>query len=412
MSWLSRYAVRFALLGALPVVASACNERPATAIVVAIASEAVIPKELDAIGLTITRGSNVRFSRLYPVDKAAGTARLPGTLTLKPEDGEDPDDPIKVQIVGITRSQQVVLRSATMGFVEEKQKLLRLTLRYSCFDVPFICDAGTTCIGGRCESDKIDTAKLPDFEGGEVFVKQGSPGCFDARDSVCAKDRKDVPDLAAFAAAGCKHDTGRAGDAANLNVFVFWAAQSNKSHPVTLEAQSPEGWTSTAPGSFTLAAGMCDAVKSGRIRKVAYNFACPSKPEALPVCLPPDDAPADKPFLENKCHACVYAPDGCKAEFDDARAAGTSEEKAMLTCALECSFDGVYDTLDECSAVRGCFFGCLSPYLSCDKAGTCASMPRLDAWSICLSKLPSISERCAADCTGTGAEICQKPAGG
>jgi hypothetical protein len=383
---------------------ASCSDTPATAIVVAISSEANIPKEIDNISIRTSRGGSVTFAQSYAVDHATGTAKLPGTLTFRPLSGEKPEDPIRVEILAQVRGLQVALRTATMPFQEERQKLLRIALRYSCLDTPLLCDQGETCIGGRCQSDAIDVSKLPDFSGADPFPRVGAGECFDPADDACAASRTDIEDLAAFASAGCELDAG--GEAGALNVFALWAKSVDQAHPTVLDGHSAEGW-SPAPGkptSFKLAPGLCDAVAAKAIRKVEYNHACPTKTEQLPVCLPATDTPAVSLFAESACHLCVYAPPQCSALLEAAK--GDPASKALLACALECPYDGRYDSLDECAAVRGCFFGCLAPYLSCDGTA-CAPYAALDAWSQCLAGLGPIETRCSAECSPEQASKCQ-----
>lgn len=408
-------ALALALGALLP---PACADDPATSIVVAISSEAAIPKEIDSLSIQITRGDRTRFARSYEVDPTTGTAKLPGTLTVQPGEDEDPDAPVKIQIIGNVRDLQVVLRSATAAFVEGKQKLLRIALRYSCLDAPLTCETGQTCIGGRCASDFVNTARLPDLGGGEVFPTEGSDGCFDASEGAtgCAREpRIEVPDMATFTAAGCVLDTkGTAAQLANLNVFVFWRSKLDQAHPLPLEAHSPEGWDTPAsnPAAFQLAPGLCDAVKEQRIRKVVYSFNCASKSESTPVCLPASGRATDATFFESACHRCVYYRQGpgetkdCQGLFK----AATSSQGASGTiarCADQCTFDGRYDTGDECVAVRSCFFTCLAPYVDCASAGTCGkTYPELDAWNECLAGY-DYEQVCATTCSAEGADRCQ-----
>jgi hypothetical protein len=408
------YFRRVALTGVLGAIAAAvapsCSAEPATAITLAIASDADVPTEIDAISIEIKRGTRITFAQAYKVDHTSGRTRLPGTLSLELHPDEEPDAPIKLTVRANLAAEQVLLRTATMSFVEGKSKLLRVQLRYSCIDFPKACGEGQTCLGGACASDFVDTARLPDFTGASAFPKVSEGGCFDPSDLACAAERIPIGDLGAFADAGCAFDTSSAPGfrPEALNVFAIWAAQGDKGHPVVLDQDAQEGWV-TSPGSsgkFELAPGLCDLVRSQKILKLAYNFACATKTPAQPVCEPDVDPGPTLTLADSACSGCAYAPAECAAQLDAARAASASG--ALLTCAFSCPFDGRYDTIDECQAGRTCFFGCLDPYLGCTDAGTCASYKELDAWRACLDTLAPIDNRCSSTCVGENVGVCRK----
>lgn len=408
---LLRAGLAAALMAGAATLSVGCDDKAATAILVAISSEVAVPKEIDAISLSIERGGEVRFRQRYEVDVATGRVRLPGSISITPSDEDHVDERVRVELLAEVRGIQVVLRTATMGFQAERQKLLRIVLRYSCYDVAEVCESGQTCIGGTCQSDFVDVTKLPDAPASEeIFVSHDSGGlCFDARDTACAANREVVSDLAAFVAKGCKFSptlpTGAS--ASNLNVFARWVMNADQAHPTVIEAESAEGWSTpegAASGTFQLAPGLCSAVADGRITRVSYNFACPSKHEEMPVCLPGVDDVIDGKFSDSPCHACVYTPSQCAAELGAAKSSAAGG--AILSCALTCGYDGHYDTLDECSAVHDCFYGCFAPYLDCLQSD-CAPYAELAAWSECLSLLEDPSMRCASECAAENSGACK-----
>ena len=175
-----------ALAGLLAAVASpGCSDHPATALVVALSSEAAVPAEVDAVSIEVKRGERITFAQRYVVNKDTHEVDLPGTLTLEPLEDESLSSTVRISIRAEQHQEQVSLRSATMAFVKERQKLVRMVIRYSCLDFPQACAEGQTCLGGRCGSDTINTAKLPDFAGGTTFPTTSEGNCFDGSDLAC-----------------------------------------------------------------------------------------------------------------------------------------------------------------------------------------------------------------------------------
>lgn len=387
-----------------------CADKPATAITVAITSEASVPTEIDAISLEIHRGTTLVFARSYQVDPVTRQARIPGSLTVSQEDEESKT--IRVQLRAEQKGEQVLLRSATTSFVEEKNKLLRLVLRYSCVDFPKACDAGQTCLGGKCADEYIDPAKLPDTpdDSGKIFPTVSQGGCFDISDKKCAADRISIDDLSAFAAAGCVFDTksSTAFKQENLNVFAFWNNQKDQGHPVVVDHDPAEGWEYAAgsTSSFQLAPGLCDQVKSGKIEKVSFNFACATKPLSTPICQPDKEPTTTPTFDQSACHKCAYTPPECEAETTAALAEAAS--KPLFEAAFACPYDGEYNNKDECAGVRSCFISALAPILGCTSPDCETKYPKAKAWESCVANLADPSQRCAA-CATEGLNICLTP---
>lgn len=407
-----RVALSLATLFVGATVIASCSDKKATALTIAISSEAAIPTEIDEMSLVVYRGSDPHFAEVYPLAKANSTIRLPATLTLQPLEDESPSDPITIKIRANIAKQEVVLRSATIAFVEERTKLLRLPLRYSCYDFPIKCGDGTTCIGGACKDDHVDAAKLPDLGSGDVFPATGSTACFDSADTACAKNRVDIDDIAAFTSAGCTFETQNLGGspAANLNVFVLWEKSLDQAHLTVLD-QEPlstlaEGWSYVdgSTSKLKLAPSLCDLVVSGDIRKVAFNRACATKTIDTPVCTVTPATNAIETFSESPCHTCVYTPSDCSAELDAAKAEAASGP--LLECAFACPYDGHYDTKDECNGVGGCFFGCLAPFIHCADTSTCDQYAAASTWSSCVNALTDPSTRCASACSDEGISSC------
>lgn len=177
-------------LGLLGLMASSCADRKASTITVALSSEAPIPDGVQSITVKVSRGGKMYHDERYTVpakgvvDPAADKARMltvddiPGTLAIV--DDEQSEGPITVRIEaeivaagGVTRT---AVRSATMPFVAEKQKLLRMPIQIACSQSGITCAAGESCRAGRCMPDAVAEAELEDFA--EEKVRPVAGQCF------------------------------------------------------------------------------------------------------------------------------------------------------------------------------------------------------------------------------------------
>jgi hypothetical protein len=143
--------------------ATACSDHRATAIMVAVSSEADVPAELDRLEISVVRDGVTRFDRVYSLQDQA---HVPGTLTLTPRSAELYGGPLAITVRGgktSTGDGWRVSRLARLGFSQGHTKLLRLRLERACFDVD--CGPNLTCIGGACVSPDVDPETLPDADG-------------------------------------------------------------------------------------------------------------------------------------------------------------------------------------------------------------------------------------------------------
>lgn len=385
----------------------ACADRDPTAVTIAITSEASVPKEIDAISLQIYRDSTLVLARSYEIDETTRKVRIPGSLTIfrKREESKT----IRIQLRAEQKGEQVLLRSATTSFLEEKNKLLRIVLRYSCIDFPKVCDTGMTCLGGQCKEEFIDPKILPDApeEESKVFPTVSQGECFDNGDLKCAANRIPISDLPKFSSEDCVFDTQSAEGfkLENLNVFALWNNQSDLGHPIVLDQDPQEGWIPTAVGSssFKLASGLCDQVKSGKITKVLFNFACATKTATTPVCEPDEPVLTPPIFEDSKCHKCSYSLEEGQLCWDKFQLARKEESsKQLLEEALECPYDGIYNNKEECEGVRSCFLGALLPITQCTSS-ECDKYKKAIEWIECLSdSKESLSNYCKPVCETEG----------
>ncbi len=340
-----------------------CAKKKPSAIVVSLSSEAPVPEELDYMEVLVQRGDDTRLLGQYPLS-AAGDARLPGTLTLQMDDSQEAGVPITITVTASAGQKARVLRKATLGFSEEKTKLLKMPLRYSCFDFKELCSATQECLGGVCQDTKIDVESLPDYDDKLVFGTLAQGTCFDDTDAGCfansttleasSASLKEAEDGSCTLALGEKARGGK-----GLNVGLRWAASGALGRFATLEREDGrlvEGFSADDAGNLRLPRGLCAAIKDGRVTAVRSSTACATKSPSQPLCVfqqsvcKADKKPAT--LATSACFQCMYAPaspKNCAASLDAARCDDASRE--YLSCLLDTPFDG-YESASSCPEPR------------------------------------------------------------
>lgn len=321
MLWgMTHASLRFALVAPSLVLAATtlaitpgCTERKATAMVVAVSSEIAVPDEVDHLEIHVSSLGASKFDRTYRLG-TSGDASLPGTLVISPDDETDPSTPVKVSVVAKYHDTRVrVLREAIVAFSEEKQRLLRMPLRFSCLDFEEVCGEGATCRGGACVPSTVDIESLPEFDDTQVFAKEGT--CFDRAACIPKDLTEDMTDyLRAHAANGqCEFsidelraeiDTRHTNDttappaigASAFNLGYVWTKNASAKW-TAVDMDADEGWhfEHDANGDrIVLAEGMCRALNATyvddtgavqpKVAKVIMNPACAPKPATQPEC--------------------------------------------------------------------------------------------------------------------------------
>lgn len=267
----------------LALALGACGDKKATAIVVAVSTEGRVPEDVSELEIAVERDGQPRFSKSYlmPSD-----TRVPGTLTLTRDD-EDSKSPARVVIRAKDASSKTwrVVREARVGFSEEKTKLLRMPLRFSCFDAAD-CAAGSTCVGGECQDSAVDVETLPEFAGNDALSRtKDQGGCFD--EAKCLSTWQEIP----RAAVGADCSFAAPARVGSFNVLVEWSA--SKGRRVVLDADAREGFT-TNGDRIVLAPGVCKALTGmpgARARVLGVATSCPTKAPTDPVCLDAQSPP-------------------------------------------------------------------------------------------------------------------------
>ncbi len=275
---------RLALLSLFAATSSvaACSTKQPTAIVVALSTEGRIPDELAELQLVVRKGNDTRLDQTYPL---AADKPLPGTVMLT--DGGDPSTPRHILVQARPKGQTqawLVVRRATLSFQEERTKLLRMPLRYSCFDFP--CPDDQTCKGGVCTSPLVQVESLPEFESNDQVVASAPPAatstngapasCFDP--SVCLQGATQMQQSCTFPLPAAE---------GHFNLALQWAKRVDLA---VLDVDEEEGFTIDTSGSqpmVRLAPGICAAVKDPtRVLGLYGSPKCATKAAAAPVCVP------------------------------------------------------------------------------------------------------------------------------
>jgi hypothetical protein len=136
---------RLACLSLLTAILASCSDRPPSTVILALSSEAPLPQGVQSMTIKVRRGGVVYHDETYHVaDKADASKKtlltvddIPGTLTIQ-DDGRA-TGPVSVSVEatlatagGVTRK---TIRAATVSFVDEKQKLLRMPIQLACSDI-------------------------------------------------------------------------------------------------------------------------------------------------------------------------------------------------------------------------------------------------------------------------------------
>jgi uncharacterized membrane protein YgcG len=192
------------LLAVLSSSLVSCKADDPSAIVVGVSNELPTPGTLSsstdsstilrAVRIIVRAGGEERLNQVYELDPGKSEIKLPGTLTVS-KNKDSSSDVVTVEVRGLRGSPNdanqasedvIVRRTATLSFVDGKQKLLRMPLQMACIG-SLSCADGQTCKSGACASDAVgDTDTLPDFSEEKIIPQGGS--CFD-REACVDDDR-------------------------------------------------------------------------------------------------------------------------------------------------------------------------------------------------------------------------------
>ena len=154
---------------ALALLLSGCSAGDATQIVVGLATNLQVPKELDQVDLRVDRDGQQIATRQLNLDPGKpDQVELPGTVAITADDR--PSIPILITVEGRRSGKVVVKRQARLAFIEDKILLLKLDLLRSCTNLPKACPKEQTCTATGCTSVDVDPKTLPTYDRDKAFA--------------------------------------------------------------------------------------------------------------------------------------------------------------------------------------------------------------------------------------------------
>lgn len=150
--------------------AAGCSPELPTQIVVVMASDLRVPKELDRLQVAVDQGGERVVDQGYQL-AVSGDGRLPASVALQA--GEHPDREILITVEGHLGGKRIVQRRARLSLVVHRVLLLRMELLRAC-QGKSCPDKDQTCgAGGRCQPVELDSGKLPDYSEAAAKLRCG-----------------------------------------------------------------------------------------------------------------------------------------------------------------------------------------------------------------------------------------------
>jgi len=179
----------------LAALAAGCSKEKATQIVVAMATNLSVPKEMDNISFKVEQRNTVKADLNYTLKpQDPGSFELPATVAIHA--GKDPSIPITITVTGEKNNKTVVTRRARLPFIEGRILLLKMDLLRSCAGRS--CPTNQTCTEKGCVSMDVDPKELPDYHQSKAFLSPeagaGDAAPPDASLDAPMPDAKPVPD--------------------------------------------------------------------------------------------------------------------------------------------------------------------------------------------------------------------------
>jgi len=152
------------------MVATGCSEKKRTEVVLGLATDLDAPTPLSRVNLLVSApGFPLTTGEDRVISGDPGRSyTIPGTYGVYSSAGTA--DRVRVKLTAFDENNQVlVVRTAVFSLVPEKTLFVRLGVVSACLG-KFDCGDGQTCIDGRCQSETIDTATLPEYHAGDENV--------------------------------------------------------------------------------------------------------------------------------------------------------------------------------------------------------------------------------------------------
>jgi alpha-tubulin suppressor-like RCC1 family protein len=411
---MARPTRRFAAVLTACVLATACNSSgSSTARVgeldIVVLSDMALPKDIDRIGIQVTRNGHTLLERKSDVGPDA--LLLPATFAVKA--ALDPS-PVTIRAVGYKQGETRVERDAVTpipsGYVGE----LRLALDYLCVGtvrsqadggVASSCPDHETCVNGSCESAAVPRApeRASNNSGAATDAGGSKSGCFDVAACFASATSPTVD------ANRCVATLRDGTDAAMLNVGLRFPAGGAGVCATNECWVALAGWTLHGT-ELDLPPAACEKA-SEQGGTLVVTSACNTQDDSTPVCgdwssvtttVPEPHAPNTEiagscsgPSVQ-ACGQCGTQSRSCTNGTFGSWGPCTGEGVCRPGATQPCGAKGTETCTDACQWAA---CSCPSDLLTCGATGACASPDD-----------PHTCGSCSNDCTRlphvTGAVSC------
>jgi hypothetical protein len=295
----ARSLTSLCLAGLLAVGASCSSQdKPRGQLMIAIASDMAIPKDLDQVVVEVLDDSGNLQRLTYPIKPAELGKPMPGTLAVLPTNAGGQH--VRVRLIAELDTEPPtarVVREAEVTIPTDRIAVLPMPLHWLCDGKTKATDDGSfqsdcpdkqTCVAGDCKPDVFDVRTLADFDETKVF----GGGDADGKGGHCI----DVPACFASAAvltpdASCSVPTPPGVSTNAINVALVTASGDGECSAddsrcfVPLDHDPVEGWDFNQ-NSITLPSIVCDRIAEHKLSGVAVSTACTTKDSSVPICGP------------------------------------------------------------------------------------------------------------------------------
>jgi hypothetical protein len=285
------------VLAATSAIVSGCATADTdTQITVGLTSEALIPKELDKMRVTIKSADGTQ--KFFQEYDNINNRTFPGTAAVIPGGKDSLSGPLTIEVRGYSGNEEVLTRRSRLSYVPGRNIVIPMPLRMACFNK--LCSADETCSGGVCKKvETLPASSLRTYKESEIKGDLGVE-CFDETTCIASAKRVEVTITRPSASASLYEYecTFPVTAGSNTNVSIRWAAAENRVI-VLDEGDGEEGWTLSADKTTgKLAPGICAAYADPKPFKdparavydraldvaVSSSTKCVVKNQKLPFC--------------------------------------------------------------------------------------------------------------------------------
>ena len=295
-----------ALLLVTPLVACSSTEKPRGELMIAVATDMSIPKNLDQVEVLISLPDGTEQRLDYPILPSSPNPvgkPMPGTLALVPPNAGG--QTVRVRLIAQQDSSggnpvSRVVREAIVKVPTDRVALLPMPLHWLCdglvkqdTDGSYTADCNDpdqTCVAGKCVDAAVATDKLRTFDPGLVFGggdDQGNGGtCIDVQACFAASTLA-TPDK------DCTLPLPKSADPTSFNVAIELSSGSDGECTtgkdsrcfLPLDSDPDEGFQIVGD-RVQLPPVVCEKIATGKALGVATTTACPTKDPSEPICGP------------------------------------------------------------------------------------------------------------------------------